>query len=67
MLFVYEDPEHWRDRAEEARATASYVRDPEVKITMLRIADEYDRLTRLIDERRAKSTGPQPDARAGLP
>jgi hypothetical protein len=57
MLSVYEDPEHWRERAEEARVTASYVRDPEVKTTMLRIADEYDRLGRLIEQRRAQSTG----------
>jgi hypothetical protein len=49
MPSPYEDPEHWRERADEARATASYVRDPEVKAAMHRIADEYDQLARLAD------------------
>jgi hypothetical protein len=49
MRSVYENPEHWRDRADEARATASYAHDPEVRATMLRIAGEYDRLDRLTE------------------
>ena len=56
MRTIYDDPEHWKERAEEARATAGYTRDPEAKSTMLRIADEYDRLARLAEERR------EPDA-----
>jgi hypothetical protein len=43
---IYDDPEHWHDRAEEARATAGHARDPEVKATMLSIALEYERLER---------------------
>jgi hypothetical protein len=49
---IYDDPEHWRDRAEEARATAGHARDPEVKATMLRAALEYERLERQFAEQR---------------
>jgi hypothetical protein len=51
MPTIYDDPEHWKERAEEARATAGYIRNPEAKSTMLRIADEYDMLPRLVEER----------------
>jgi hypothetical protein len=51
---VYSDPEHWRDRADEARATAQHVRDPDIKAVMLRIADEYDRLVRITESRLGK-------------
>jgi hypothetical protein len=46
MPSVYDDPEHWRERADEARATATYAADPIVKAAMLRVAEEYDRLVR---------------------
>jgi hypothetical protein len=38
------DPEHWRSRAEEARAIASDLKDPEPKRIMEDIAVGYDRL-----------------------
>jgi hypothetical protein len=44
MSSVYDDPEHWQERAEEARATAAYATDPSIKAVMLRVAEEYDRL-----------------------
>jgi hypothetical protein len=49
---VYDDPERWRERAEEARATAAYAPDPVIKAAMLRIAEEYDRL---VDRTNGKS------------
>ena len=38
------DPEHWRSRAEEARAIAGDLKDPEPRRIMLEIAKGYDRL-----------------------
>jgi hypothetical protein len=42
---------HSQERADEARATAGYVSDLDVKATMFRIANKYDRLARLDKER----------------
>ena len=38
------DPEYWRSRAEEARAQADQMRDPDAKRTLLNIAKNYDQL-----------------------
>jgi hypothetical protein len=43
-LSLFDDPEHWRARAEEARTVAEQLTDPESKSTMLRIAGDYERL-----------------------
>ena len=53
------DPEHWRNRAEQARTLANQMTDEVSKQTMLRIAADYDRLA----ERaalRAQGASPQP-------
>jgi len=44
--FTYDNPEHWHESADEARATAVYARDPVIKAAMLRAAEGYDRLER---------------------
>ena len=38
------DPEHWRNRAEEARTLANQMNDEVSKQMMLRIAADYDKL-----------------------
>lgn len=38
------DPEHWRNRAEEARTVAEHMEDPGCRKSMLRIASEYETL-----------------------
>jgi hypothetical protein len=47
------DPEHWLKRAKEARALAEQIDDPEAKRTMLKNADEYERLAHRAKERAA--------------
>jgi len=41
---LVDDPKHWRDRADEARAVAEQLADPESKRRMVEIADHYDYL-----------------------
>jgi hypothetical protein len=38
------DPRHWLNRAKETRALAEQIADPEAKRTMLKNADDYERL-----------------------
>ena len=40
------DPQHWLDRAKEARALAEAIADLEAKRMMLGIADDYERTAR---------------------
>ena len=46
------DPNHWRDRADSIRVTASALSDANVKARMLRIAEGYEVLRRQTEERR---------------
>jgi hypothetical protein len=44
MIPLLRDPQHWRDRANESRALADKMADPESKRMMLGIAEEYEKL-----------------------
>ena len=51
------DPEHWRQRAQESRVLAEQMSDETSKKMMLKIADDYEKLAaravaRLIGETR---------------
>jgi hypothetical protein len=51
-----DDPEHWRQLAQEARAAAERLDEPEAKRTMLEIAESYEELASIADRRKtAKS------------
>ena len=40
----FNDPRHWRQRAEEARALAEDMKGAEAKRMMLKTAEDYDKL-----------------------
>lgn len=47
------DPKHWLERAEEARAVADGMRDPEARRAMLEIAERYERIAKRAEARGA--------------
>jgi DNA mismatch repair ATPase MutS len=47
------DPKHWLNRAKETRALAEQIDDPEATRTMLKKADDYERLAKRAEERAA--------------
>jgi hypothetical protein len=40
----FDDPQHWRKRAEKARTIADQMNDPRAKASMLLIAEDCDHL-----------------------
>lgn len=51
MTRILNEPEHWRQRAAEARAIAEQMSSPEAKATMLRIVEGYDKMEQHAAER----------------
>jgi hypothetical protein len=49
-------PDYWRTRAEEVRALADKMEDPEIKRDMLDIAAGYDRMARQAETRATLET-----------
>jgi hypothetical protein len=50
----FDDPEHWRGRAEEARTLGEQLTDAVSRRTLLRIAEEYDLLAEHAQRRAEK-------------
>jgi predicted Rossmann-fold nucleotide-binding protein len=48
---LMDDPKHWRARAEEIRTLAEDMNDLESRRTMLRIADDYEKLAKRAEQR----------------
>ena len=47
----FDQPEHWRSRAEKMRVLAEDMRDLVAKATMLEIADQYEKLALRAEQR----------------
>jgi len=62
MGLLYNDPEHWRQRAKEARQLALKMADPVGRSAMLEIADRYERLAVRAIERLAQGGPPNPES-----
>ncbi len=45
------NPDYWRNRAEEARGIAVQMVDPQTKATMLAIARDYEKLAKRAEQR----------------
>ena len=44
-----DDPKHWRQLAQEARAAADRLDDPDARKTMLEIAESYEELASIAE------------------
>lgn len=53
----FNDPRHWRERAEETRVVAEKMHDIGAREMMLRVADDYEGLARRALERLAANYG----------
>ena len=54
-------PQHWRERARNARAVAAWMENPEAKGLLLEIADRYDRIAIMAQSGKTKLVAPDRD------
>ena len=52
---IADDPQHWRTRADEARAMADQITDAKAKLAMLDVAKKYEQIAKRLEQR---ITGP---------
>ena len=55
MSSILDEPEHWRERAEEMLTRADQTNDPVAKEMMLNIASGYERLAERAEQRLAQA------------
>ena len=51
-----DDPKHWRQLAQEARAAADQLDDPDARRTMLEIAESYEELASIAERKNGTKT-----------
>jgi hypothetical protein len=56
MSSLIADPEHWRDRADEACALAAQIDDPVAQRAMLVITEGYEIVAKRAEERAQRQT-----------
>jgi len=62
MKALINDPEHWLSRAEEARAIAEQMTDSQARASMLRVAQEYEKLAERAEARTISGAEGKPAA-----
>jgi DNA-binding ferritin-like protein len=58
--YSFNDPKHWRERAEEARAHAEQMTDRDARQMMFRIAEDYEKLAKRAEQRLKSSPQSSP-------
>lgn len=53
---VFGSPEHWRERAEEARQVAEHILDEKAKQGMLAVAESYEKLAVRAEDRQTSKS-----------
>jgi hypothetical protein len=51
-----DNPTHWRQLAQDARATAKQLDDPDAKRTMIEIAENYEQLASIAERKMASKS-----------
>jgi hypothetical protein len=53
LMSIFDDPEHWRDKAKAARSVAAQLKGADNKRTLLDIATQYDLLAERAERHKA--------------
>lgn len=51
LMGIYRSPDHWRERAKQARQSAESITDPLAKHAMLATAGDYERTAQRVEAR----------------